>query len=545
MGPYLLVPIFLLLSYSLPAFALLSVYAGLLCIPVAVYAGDRHGWRGVEAALLGGLLLPFGLRSGLGAFPPELDLYLLSVAVASMAASKRPLRELAPEPMPTLGYFAAFALLPVSVLIAREEIGDGLAITVAVSLLPLLYFLLFLFGLARRRDALVITTLLVATVAGIALGLSHDAYRVRYLLDTPAEFLTGAGWYLAGRYVQGLGEDRSPSTLFRARPRASLAALLVLWGAEPLWTLVERSSGEWAFLARQLAPVGSFYALPLAALFAGLRFRFHGAAIAAIAALAVELAGPAMRIGGANLGVPFVAFGFAALGVHIGDRLRGRKTEWYPWHWTAYILFCVISVPLMLGPESLQSPEDMAAALAFVALLIGMAFTGRKLLNRTGTQLAPESLRGLVATAGAVLLLLGVLGNLQAFWDSIVEAANGIYLGVMAFREEGIWEPDNQALLAAGAVLYLAMLLAATSKTLESVPPLIEDWGKLRAWAKASIRERRLIPAARSPETAENEQDSTPLPPWLTRTTKTVRWLRNGTALIGVLLIGATIAHLD
>lgn len=136
-SPYLLLPAFVALSFSLRA-GFLSVEAAL--------AGDRFGWRGVGMVAVGGLLLPFGVLTPVGGFPAESGVYLLSLALAALLASRWPIPSLTALRRPSVGLVAAFVLLPLSVVVARERLDNEIETHVRVSLLPLLYFLLFLAG---------------------------------------------------------------------------------------------------------------------------------------------------------------------------------------------------------------------------------------------------------------------------------------------------------------------------------------------------------------------------------------------------------------
>ncbi|MGP8307870.1 hypothetical protein [Vibrio sp. YIC-376] len=516
----------------------------MLCIPVAIYTGFRYGWSGVVAVALGGILLPVGFGLAIGAFPPDLDIYILSVVTAGIAASKYSLKELAIEPKPSLGFFAGFALLPLFVLIAHEELNNGLHITVTLSLLPVLYFLLFLFGLSRKRFVLVAITLSSVTLLGIVLELIQDWSRVHYLLNTLADLFTGLGWYFAGSYVSGISDERSRSSLFQKWPRITLAALVTLWAAYPVWSLLRQSNSDWMYFVSQLTPVGSVYAMPLASLFAGLRFRFRGAAIVTLIAFASELAGPAMELYNADIGTPFTAFGFAVLGTHIADHLRGIDTKWYPWHWTAYVLFGLICVISVWGADGLESPEGLIYVLMFLVALIVIAMAGRKLLSRANVLLSSQSLKGVVSLVGVLLLLPGILSHIQLFWRSIIEAVSGVYLLVIT-HDQNFWDSGNEAMLTAILISYFTVLLAATSSMLKSLPPLIKDWRKLMAWFRATFGKGILVVTVPSREQDEPQDGDRSLPLWLVRTTDIVQWLRNGMALISAVLIVLIIIYAD
>lgn len=337
------------------------------------------------------------------------------MALTALLASRWPVPLLTAIRRPTVGLAAAFVLLPLYVVVARERLDNEIETYVRVSLLPLLYFLLFLAGWARAYKPLVIGALVVATIAGIAWDLTIELRRIGYTLDTPADFLTGLASFTLGSYVHDLFDGRESTGGYQRWPLTTLTGLLLLWGGYLFVAIALDASGEYRHLVLQLAPIGSYHALPIAALFAGVRYRFRGVAAVTLIATAVEVLGPLLRLDGANLGTPLVAFAFAALGVHLSDQAAGQPTRWTPWRWVTLALFGVVGLPPLLELR-LTAATDLAVLAAGVATLILAGMLVRSLLHRAGIYLEAAASRGWLALFGSVLLAFGMLSSLKDFW---------------------------------------------------------------------------------------------------------------------------------
>lgn len=450
-SPYWLLPAFLLLlSYQVQLTATLGFHAALACVPVAVFAGDRHGWRGVGMVVVGGLLLPFGLFTPVGGFPARLDIYLASVSAAALLAMRWPMPPRARRFRPSFGFLAALALLPVHVLVAREGLDSGFDVAVIVSLLPLLHFLLFLLGWAQAPALPVLGPLALATAAGIGLAMLGSPWRLHYALDTPADFLTGLAFFHAGRYVHDLVIERASDNLGPCWPLTTIALLLLLWGGYPLWQTLVMFTGEHAALVEQFAPLGSALALPLAALLAGWRYRWREVVgIVAIAAV-VEASGVILHWGGANLGILVVAAAFGALGNALRDRRDGTRTPWPSASGLGLALVGAVSLPLILGLQLDKGRDLLVLALGVATILILPAFLGLA-LRRAGLWLGEEARRGWRAMAGLVLLLLGLIAHLQEALVTIGALMTTLWFGVLGLGEGASgWQSDVTLMMGIG-----------------------------------------------------------------------------------------------
>ncbi|SFU03810.1 hypothetical protein [Halomonas saccharevitans] len=526
-SPYWLLPAFLLLSYELRLVDTLGFHAALACVPLAALAGDRLGWRGVGLVALGGLLLPVGLYTPIGGFPARLDIYLVSLALAALLATRWPVPNMADTFHPSAGFFTALALLPLHVLVAREGLDSGVEVVVIVSLLTLLFFLLFLLGWALAPPFPVLAPLGLATVAGIALALLDGTVlelprRLHYRLDTSADFLTGAACFLAGRYARLLFLEGASDRALPRRSLVTLALLLALWGGYPAWLgLVERSA-EYATLIEQFTPVGSALALPLAALLAGWRYRWRGIAGLVVIAAAVETAGAMLAWGSANLGTLVVAFAFGALGNGLRDRRDGTHTAWPSGSRAGLFLAGVVSLPLILGLE-LGEARDLAILALGVAALLVLPFIFRVLLRRAGLWLSETARRGWMALTGLVLLILGLLPHLQ---EALI--ALGAVLAVVGVGEAWGWRSNEAVIIGLGVLVYLAMLLTAVAAILRRLPDVLASGRELSRWWKA--RREPDHPMATEAEMESNSATAT----WLPRLARGIGWIRNALLLAAV-----------
>ncbi|TDR54962.1 hypothetical protein DFP85_106107 [Halomonas ventosae] len=532
-SPYWLLPAFLLLSYQVQLTDTLGFHAALACVPLAVFAGDRHGWRGVGMVVVGGLLLPFGLFTPVGGFPARLDIYLVSISTAALLAARWPMAPLARRFRSSFGFLAALALLPVHVLVAREGLDSGFDVVVIVSLLPLLHFLLFLLGWAQAPALLVLGPLALATAAGIGLAMLGSPWRLHYALDTPADFLTGLAIFHAGRYAHDLVIERASDNLGPRWPMTTIALLLLLWGGYPLWQTLVMFTGEHAALVEQFAPLGSALALPLAALLAGWRYRWRGVVgIVAIAAV-VEASGVILHWGGANLGILVVATAFGTLGNALRDRRDGTRTPWPSASGLGLALVGAVSLPLILGLQFDKGRDLLVLALGVVALLVLPAFLGLA-LRRAGLWLGEEARRGWRAMAGLFLLLLGLLSHLQEALVTISALIAAVWIGVLGLGEgASSWRSGDTLMMGIGFLFYFAMLLTAVAGMLNHLPAVIASTRELIRWLRAWQQPEHPMTTEGPGETIETKSGAAV---WLTRLARGVGWVRNALMLMAVVI---------
>lgn len=537
-SPYWLLPGLLLLSFQWPLTGALYFHAALACVPLAAFAGDRHGWRGVGMVVVGGLLLPFGIYLPVGGFPAEPGLYLVAIALAALLASGWRVPDLADSFRPGFGFLAALLLLPLHLVVAREGLDNGVDIDVSIRLLPALFFLLFLLGSARAPAPSVLGPLGLATAAGLALSLLDGTLlelprRIGYRLDIPADFLTGAACFLAGRYHRKLHEMKGSITVLPPRPLVTCALLLVLWGGYPAWHGLVMRAGEHGDLLRQLAPVGSSLALPLAALLAGWCYRRRGVAGVICMAAIVEASGVFLAWSSANLGAPVVAFAFGALGSGLRDRHEGTHTPWPSGRWTGLALVSAVSLPLILGLELGEARDLLILALS-VAVILALPIVLRTLLRRAGLWLSDAARQGWLAITELTLLLGGLLSHLQEALGVVVAIVTLVRSGISGFQAVPGWASEVAPLLGIGALFYVALLLTALSAVLArllavtaSARTLI-DW--LRAWLSPGPMMARVV--------REEAVDNANAGGWLHSLARGIRWMRN---VLFLAAVGATL----
>ncbi|APE31906.1 hypothetical protein BOX17_13650 [Halomonas aestuarii] len=536
-SPYWLLPAFLLLSFQLRVADTLSFHAALACVPLAALAGDRHGWRGVGMVVVGGLLLPFGLFMLAGGFPAEPGLYLVAIALAALLAARWPMPDLSGGFRPGFGFLAALVLLPLHVMVARERLDSGLDVMVIVSLLPLLFFLLFLLGWAQAPAPPVLGPLGLATAAGIALAMLDGTVldlpgRLHYRLDSPADFLTGAACFLAGRYGHTLLEERTSGTALPRWPLATLALLLVLWGGYPAWHALVTLAGERGDLIQSLAPVGSNLALPLAALLAGWRYRRRGILGVMAIAAAVEVAGVLLAWSSANLGTLVVAFAFGALGHGLRDRRDGTRTPWPSGSWFGLALVGAVSLPLILGLE-VDEPRDLLVLALALATILVLPFALRALLRRAGLWLSDAARRGWLAVTGLVLLVLGLLPHLKEALAAVGAVAAMVWFGMLGLGEGSGWRSGEALMMGIGVLFYLAMLLTALAALLARLPAVLDSGRELIRWLRPRRQPGHPMATDGIRETVETPTDAMA---WLPRLARWVGWVRNGLVLIAVVV---------
>lgn len=532
-SPYWLLPAFLLLSYQVQLTATLGFHAALACVPLAVFAGDRHGWRGVGMVVVGGLLLPFGLFTPVGGFPARLDIYLVSVFTAALLAARWPMPPLARRFRPGFGFLAALALLPVHVLVAREGLDSGVEVVVIVSLLTVLHFLLFLLGWAQAPALPVLGPLALAAAAGLGLAMLESPWRLHYALDTPADFLTGLACFHAGRYAQALVIERASGNHGPRWPMTTIAILLLLWGGYPLWQGLVMFSGEHAALVDQLAPLGSALALPLAALLAGWRYRWRGMVGIVTIAAAVEASRVILHWSGANLGILLVAIAFGVLGNALRDRRDGTRSPWPSASGLGLALAGVVSLPLILGLQLDKGRDLLVLALGVAAILV-LPILLRVALRRAGLWLGEEARRGWRAMAGLVLLLLGLLAHLQEALVTIGALIAAVWFGVLGLGEGASgWRSGETLMMGIGFLFYFAVLLTAVAGMLTHLPAVIASVRELTRWLRAWRQPEHPMAKTGTRGTVETESGAAA---WLPRLARGIGWVRNALVLIAVVI---------
>lgn|GEM_PF-4964791 len=328
--------LFPLLSLSLRISDMLRIGFSWLCIPLAIYLAHRYRWQGVATAAVGGLLLPFGLQlnSEFSAFPIDLDVYLIMVGAAVLTVKGQNISRVKAWLHSPYLYSLALIIIPLNAKRITIHLSVDITIQAGFYLLAVLFFILFLQGTAGVSARMVISGLLLATVAGFltdvfGLPFSYDYatssnrpafFPVYYSLNNLNDFLVGTACYYVGRYYGKLtGEGRKPAvsgTLLWL----GTAALIALWLGKtyglPIWGRYLKFS--------------SFYIVPAASMFLGMAFRSKGTVWAVIIALLSVFTGYITKTSGIYFDEFLYAMAFGVLGILLYDQATGERTVWSP-----------------------------------------------------------------------------------------------------------------------------------------------------------------------------------------------------------------------
>ncbi|MDY0870433.1 hypothetical protein [Dongia rigui] len=422
--PWVLVPILPLLLYNSPQFNGVSLSLPYLLIPLGAWLGRRHGVPGFVTLALGGI----------AALGPSLDLnggyigggaaqYIVALWVCRAALSEQLVQALIGSGSVLRRPWVlaiVLILLPCSFALGRHDLGNDVALDFYVSLLPLFFFVLFLLGAARCQVGLIIGGLMVATLAGVALGLHFpEAREIRYRLDNLATLVTAAGWFLAGRCVTEGGDAGNPWRYSWAMV-AFFALVALLW------------QFTWALLPdRQTVPEyiglgGRYAALPLAALMAGYLLGYAGIGYCFLITVALIVLGNLAVLltarGGLAIDLEQLLFclAFGYLGLRLKDAQTGLRTSWPSRRWHLYGWLVILFLPALFSIDELIKtlwPFVVAVAAALLAAIIEWIRRRLKLQNVT---LNGE---GWLKLAVAVLVVAAVAGNLPGLLDSLIWAA--------------------------------------------------------------------------------------------------------------------------
>lgn len=500
-GPWLWMPALLLVALQWRLLQSVTLSASELAIPIAALLGHRYQRRGLAVVALGGLLLPIGWSYAFVSVGPHLDLYLAALLVCALAGAKRPLVESVPSFRPSLLFFATLLMLPLAIWLYGANVGD-VRVVVVLRFHALLYLLLFTLGLARFRVGLVIAALAACTLLGIlleTLGLPRDARtlfgdsraqfplfgptELRYLwigygLDSPAAFLTGLGYFLVGREFASLEESHplAPMPWYRTYGAVLLLAVLALGSELNRYAISGRTGVP---LPPYFRLLGSFFALPCAALLGGLLLRYRGLFMVLVLVPLFWWLDGLLRSGFnfrtpwlfLPLHEPFSVLGFGALGLALRDIALRTRTVWSR-RWTLYVLLFLLVLPSWIAPNS-----------PLQVLLLALGFVGSIVLG-TLTAWLSKRLLGWLPTHGGWLSLVSLLCLGALLWQHYATAT--IVFGGMPqlFAEilrglsggEVDLELANDTLIfPTMGLVFLWLLLSAAYGFLRHVPDCARD----------------------------------------------------------------------
>jgi hypothetical protein len=417
----------LLVGIGIDVFETVSVWAIDLLIPGAALLGQRYGQRGLVVVALGGLPCIIQWRYSALFGGGCLDIYIASMIVCALAGSLWPHNGLHQRRF-SWAYFLAFLFLPLSLgLYTAEGYGDA-SFQLVLQLKVLLYLFLFMLGVAGYYTRFVVATIAAFTLVGILLELLQlpgDAQALfggtyaelplfgytelrtlwmEYGLDNPAMFFTAIGWFGAGKQVASMLETHEAAMRpwYRSYPPVVLLTLVGL-GWETNTYLASAITGNEPSPAFML--LGSFYALPCAALMGGLLLRWRGVLLVLLLYLVFLVLDALIR---ADFDIvdprfliyvrdPTAVLGFGALGIGLRNRILGTHDVWWSWQWASYIVIMVAVLPVFFSLDS---------ALGFLWLLLTLI--GSVVIGKWLAALRKRYL-GWLPTHGGWLALLGLL----------------------------------------------------------------------------------------------------------------------------------------
>lgn len=466
--PWVLVPVLPLLLYSSPQFNGVSLSFPYLLIPLGAWLGRRYGVPGFVTLALGGI----------AALGPSLDLsggyiggaaahYIIALWVCRAALSEQPLQALAGSGswlrQPWMLAIVVI-LLPCNVTLGRYDLGNDVAVDFYWNLLPLFFFALFLLGVARCRVGLVVGVMIIAAIAGAALGLQFPAAtELQYRLDDLATLVTALGWFFAGRCIAESEGTINPWH-YRWAMIAFFVLVAVLW--QFTWTLLPDRQAVPDYIGLG----GQYVALPLAALMAGYLLGYAGIGYCVVLTVAlVALANFASFLTGhgsfaVDLEQLLFCLTFGYLGLRLRDMQTGTRSLWPNRNWHIYACLVLLSLPSLFSVDELIKIIWPFVAAIGAALLAAAIEWVRRRLKLQDVTLNGD---GWIKLAVSALIVALLIVNLPDLLDSLISAAN---------------DYDIPAPIALPVILVLLHLpLAFVARVLISVGPKIT--GDLRSIA--------------------------------------------------------------
>jgi len=412
-------------------------------IPLAAWIGVSYGRSGFKAVLFGSLLLPFGLTWETVRFGMDLDVYLIALLFCRIGASHRPLLAWVPNFRANALFYAAFIVLPVSVGFYGADLIESIRLTLGFNFNALFLLFLFALGMSGFSHKRLIITLAAATILGIVLEMAdlpksahqlldadqaelpllgltdlHSIY-LRYLLDSPVDFLTGLGYFLGGRYFKTFMETSERKTL-ATWPACGVILLvsIIALGGRLNWfvasSVLDSSPQPYLYF------MGSAMALILAGFMAGLLQNRRGIALVlGCVVISWIVTGPLSgRFYYVTLYMyqPLYVIAFGALAIKIRDRLTGRNTVLFPKRWVIYfVLLVVVLVSLLAETDTMIE--------TVVLLLVGVVATVLALLASK----IRKKLAGIQAGEhGGWLSLFGFLALAWLAWEHLEGIAESL-----------------------------------------------------------------------------------------------------------------------
>lgn len=504
-----------------------SLSAAFLVIPVGVHLGLRYGRAGLAVIAVAGL--PLVLEASVGAFrsTSAVGVYAVAVLLAWWLSQPRE-NPLLPRLRLAPWVYAALLLLPLQLGLGAIDV-DWLEVLGAkhVRLVldgyPVFFLLVFTLGVSRARTAPL--TLFLALLAVIGTGLEYlhlpdsaaDLFRadradlpplglvelrplfVHYRFDSPAQWLTALAWFGFGRFLGRAwveGGNGLPAPAVRAGQFAVLA-FLALGGYLNAWFLGAYGNGLiWA---------GSYHALVLTAVVAGLYFKFAGVVAlcllitgfafvdALVRAALYDMSGFPFTV---NLGDYLIAYGFGALGVLIRSEMVQEPANVWSGPWVRFLVFYLLLVVALVPLDTPASPL-LVLTVFCAGIAAAMALSAARDRLTAGT----ITLHGGWLSLATVLMLFYLAYSFAAgSWETLLRGCSqAIALGTQLLVAAEVL--DEEEALALGFLVPAFLLLLWTFGT--TVEKLAETAGQFRADVRALLHRRR----ERVPVVIRLEQD--------------------------------------
>lgn len=499
--PWVAIPLLWVLCSDARLFPAIDLDLTVLFLPMAALLADRYRMAGLYAVIIGGLPLPIGLQFGNLGFPADGAIYAASVWLSVLVARGRPASEWMTAQRASPAYIAAFLLLPFSVAWPVVELDNDVHLRLHINLLPLFYFFVFLLGLSATASRLAVVSILITGAFGIGLetvGLSiplsappeldepiMSVVKSRYVeihhLDHPLEIATALLAFAVARHIRRVLSDESTGVEQVRGGRLLVFGALALWTAHQAFDLPGQL---WSPTIQQRSILDDNYAIALACLVAGFRYRALGVALAygwwaliLVAANAIladfDLENVRLWL---RVATPFAIIAFALMGVVARDRRDGIRTMPPVGSWTVYVLLLCALLPTFFDLSTLAGVIGLLGAFA-LAILIGAL--GQQLWRWAARLRLLTPVRALLGAVALVLLAGTILSNLQTVIEMVGVVGTAVLEIGAAVRDSRRWELDPTFYALVVLLFYLVIFLSALAELLKAIPALRSDGPKL------------------------------------------------------------------
>ncbi len=560
------IPVILFLSFSAAIMDTIRWGGPYVIIPLAAWIGAAYGPKGNRVVLFGGLLLPLGLylngfQAGL-----NLDVYLISLLVCRICSSSRQLLDWVPNWHSKTLFFVVFFFLPLSLRIYDGDLLDPFRLVLGFDLYFVFLFFLFAAGLSDFRVKPLIISLSLGTVFGMLmdaagwpptaeallgakraewpiLGLTElRSLRLHYGLNSPLAWLTGAGYFLSGRYV----------ARFLKRGTGAIPPIWLCYGLLVFAGILALGSGldrylfsivlQWPRYAA-LNFTGSTMTLILTSFMGGVFLRRRGVGIVlglvglfwylnGLLMSDFDFSNPYIVI---YLHQPLYAIAFGALGVKLRDRVTGQETFLFSWRWALYfLLLAIVLVPLFFETRNLS---EKVALVVLCVIIVILSLTANYLRKRLAGLQAKEH--------SGWLSIVGIMVLASVAWEHVSEVVAILKTFqelILAFssvsgRRLARMVDVNMALFAFFIPAYCWTFLGAVQGLLEQLPECIKDLYRLGIALKSTLVQKvhsTLKP--NSNEVPDKSQEKHKAADLIRRITQGIRIMRHGILAVAILL---------